>query len=372
VLDCASDGTERELEALRRRVVCSSRLAGREEEALGVFGRLLERDPFEPAAFRAMLQLFERERAFDRARLTRQALEAMNCEVERTDVRTKTTPARAFDDETIERHLLPERLGAETFHALRRVVPLADKVFTDELAGEENLDGRALEDEGMHSALGDAMAAFDTSRYYPEVGEEGPPSPRVTGSGAPEIWFPRRLVADLESVEHHFVAGYLAALGWSGCASLIELEGRSLFHLLEGTWLRQRGEGFSGNPADESQRISEAIGSPFLAVARRRAARAIEPAVEELAGVRAQIWPDALEEFAARSGLVLCGDLSAAIRCLLLFRGWDLEFGRAETREQIGRMDLVGRLIRFAFSEDYLEARYAVGLSGRPSEIELY
>ena len=45
--------------------------------------------------------------------------------------------------------------------------------------------------------------------------------------------------------------------------------------------------------------------------------------------------------------------------------------GEAETREQVTRSELVGRLVRFAFSEDYLEARYAVGLSGRPSELSI-
>ena len=117
--------------------------------------------------------------------------------------------------------------------------------------------------------------------------------------------------------------------------------------------------------------MSEAIGSPFLAVTRRRVVKAIEPVVEELPEAQCELWPEAIEEFACRVGLVLCGDLAAAIRSVLRFRGWQADLQAPETREHITRIDLVGRLIRFAYSQDYLEARYEVGLSGRPSELTI-
>ncbi|MFB6374683.1 MAG: hypothetical protein ABEN55_16540, partial [Bradymonadaceae bacterium] len=116
---------------------------------------------------------------------------------------------------------------------------------------------------------------------------------------------------------------------------------------------------------------ADEIGSPFLAVTRRRVANAIEPVADQLPEQTCELWPDAVREFACRVGLVMCGDLSAAIRCILRFEGWKLDFEAPETRDQITRMDLLGRLVRFAFSEDYLKARYEVGLTATPDELSI-
>ena len=131
MLETTEEGSERELDLVRRRVLALSRLMGREEDALEMFERLLDRDPFEPTAFRAMLELFEREKAHDRARLTRQVLSALNCEVERDRVRTKKAPSRSFGTEAVERYLLPETLDGDTFHLLMKLMPLAEKVCSE-------------------------------------------------------------------------------------------------------------------------------------------------------------------------------------------------------------------------------------------------
>jgi len=82
-------------------------------------------------------------------------------------------------------------------------------------------------------------------------------------------------------------------------------------------------------------------------------------------------WPEAVREFACRVGLVMCGDLAAAIRCILRFEGWRSDFETPETREHITRIDLLGRLVRFAFSEEYLKPRYEVGLTATPDELSI-
>lgn len=374
VLDLTDSGSDAEVDALRRRVVCLAGLAGREGEATDVFSEILEYETFDPTVFRAMLQLFDRERAFDRARMTRQVLTALNCDVEQRDVRTKTSPACSFGEEAVEGHLLPDRLDPGVYHLLRQMAPLAEKVCAAELPQKNVLDGTTLTADRhgtMVEALDDAMSAFDTHRYRAQAGDNGPPAPQIFGSGTPDIWLNQHVLSDFESAECRFTAGYAAALGWSGLAPVLELDGRRLWHLVEGTWLRQRGEGFEERVDVESQKMADEIGSPFLAMARRRVVRAAEPVLDELPGATCELWPDAVEEFAARAGLVLCGDLAAAIRCILRFRGWELEFGAPETRDQISRIDLVARLIRFAFSRDYLDARYAVGLSGRPSQLNI-
>jgi hypothetical protein len=338
------------------------------------FGELLERDPFEPSAYRAMLQLFEREKIHDRVRLTQQVLEALNCEVDRSDVRTKMTPARAFDDRDIEEHLLPDVLPPGVFRLLEQTVPLAEKVLADDLPQKKTLDGvklRKTGHDGMLDALEDAAAAFGMTRYRAELGDSGPPAPQVFGSGNPDIWFNEEVLRGLNPSERVFTAGYVSALGATGLAPLMELDGRRVWHLIEGTWLRQQGEGFDQRVDVRSQEMADAIGSPFLAVARRRVVGAAEPIVDDLPQAPCELWSEGIQEFACRVGLVLCGDLAAAIRCLLRFGGWNMGLGEPETREQVTRSALVGRLIRFAFSEDYLEARYAVGLSGRPSELSI-
>ena len=371
VMELTAASDERQEDLVRRRLICLSRIVGREEQALEMFERLLDQTPFEPAAFRAMLQLFEREQAHDRARLSRQVLTALNCQVEPAEGRKKMRPSQIFDERTLETHLLPTSLDPDVFHVLRKSMPLVEKVFSEALPQRKVLDGsRVSGEDGLSRALHDATAAFEIGRYSAEEGDSGPPMPQVFGQGNPDFWFNQHVVESMGEAEQYFTAGFVSALGWSGLAPVLELDGRSIWHLIEGTWLRQTGSGFEERVDVESQRMSEEIGSPFLAVTRRRIRKAIEPVVEEFPGTTPELWPEQVEEFACRVGLVVCGDLAAAIRCLLRFRGWELDLDAPETRDQITRIDLVGRLIQFAFSQDYLESRYAVGLSARPSELK--
>ncbi len=372
VLDETDPDAEATHDLVRRRVLCLSRLVGREREAVASFGRLLEHDAFEPAAYRAMLDLFERERALDRSRLARQVLDVLNCEIDRQDVRTKTRPSRHFAEEVVDRHLLPEPLDGDVFHLLMQTVPLAEKVWTKELPQKKVLDGRRLpSDHPLEEALEAGAAAFDLRTYTADVGDSGPPAPQVFGADKPDYWFNEQTVSGTSRAEQYFTAGYVSALGWSGLSPLLELDGRQFWHLVEATWLHQTGEGFDERVDVESQRLADEIGSPFLAVTRRRIHNAIEPVAERMPEAACELWPEAVHEFAARAGLVLCGDLAAAIRCLLRFEGWELDFDNPETREQITRMDLLARLVRFAFSEDYLAARYEVGLTANADEISV-
>ncbi|MFB6374682.1 MAG: hypothetical protein ABEN55_16535, partial [Bradymonadaceae bacterium] len=246
VLELCDPGSDEELDVLRRRVLCLSRINGREKEAAELFGELLEREPFEPAAYRAMLEVFERERASDRQRLARQVLEALNCNIDRSDVRTKMTPSRHFDEEPMERYLLPDEMDTDLLHLLMQTVPLAEKVWDDQLPQKKVLDGRRLGEahDGMIEALDAGLTAFDLRKYRADVGDNGPPAPQVFGSGNPDYWFNEDVLDEMNQAEQYFTAGYVSALGWSGLAPLLELDGRCFWHLIEGTWLKQTGEGF--------------------------------------------------------------------------------------------------------------------------------
>lgn len=373
VLEQCEPDADETLDLVRRRVLCLSRITGREEEATALFGELLEREPFEPAALRAMLQVFERAQARDRERLSRQVLEVLNCDIDRSDVRTKMKPSRHFDEEAMGRFLLPDSLDLDILHLLTQTVPLAEKVWSDELPQKKVFGGRRIGDEhdGMIEALDAGLTAFDLRKYGAQVGDSGPPAPQVFGSGSPEYWFNEQVIEEMSQAEQYFAAGYVSALGWSGLAPLLELDGRRFWHLIEGTWLKQTGEGFDSRVDVETQKLADEIGSPFLAVTRRRVANAIEPVADRLPEETCELWPEAVREFAARVGLVMCGDLAAAIRCILRFEGWELDFETPETRDQITRMDLLGRLVQFAFSEDYLKARYEVGLTATPDELSV-
>ena len=85
--------------------------------------------------------------------------------------------------------------------------------------------------------------------------------------------------------------------------------------------------------------------------------------------VYCEAWPNGFEELAARIGLLLCGDFRSAASMILRLEGWNVPLSDPSSQEKLRRSTVVQRLIQFALSEEYLQVRYAVGLSGRPSRL---
>jgi tetratricopeptide (TPR) repeat protein len=357
-------------ELLRDRTLSLARAVGREEEALEQFRRCLDVAPDAPRLHRAMLEMFEREQVHERSRLARQTLRFLDCDVDDAVGRKKMSPSRPFDDDPLEEHLLPDPLSSDLFYLFRQAVPLLRKVRGEALPSSSWSSHRLSEpDEGLRDAFDDAAYAFGLGRYRLESAEEGPDEPRVVGD-KPSFWLHERCIEQLDEASWYFAAGCLSALAWSDLAPLTAIDGTLLWHLVEGTWLYHEGETLSaGDDVDPRTReMKEAVSSPFLTVTRRRVVRAIEPVRDRLGDVSPEQWPTLVERFARRVGLALCGDLGGALRALLHFRSGSTDVA---ARRRLLRDDAVGSLVRFAFTDDYLAARYDLGLGGRPSQVGL-
>lgn len=353
----------------RRYAFCLSRIAGREANALEEFRALAASEPFEPSTYRGIVDLLERTQAYDRARVAHQILVALGCHVDVEFERPKTTPSREFEPAHVEHWLLPDGLRGGVLGCLRAVMPVAEKLWPGELPQRKALDGTRIKEGRLFDAVAEALTAFGIRKFKLFVGDAGPVSPQVLPDGT--IWLNADVIEHMTDDECRFVAGYCAALAWSDVSNIIALDGRRIWHLLEGVQLKHTGQGFNERVDVESQRLGEEVGGAFYAVARRRVGQSLEVAAEAIAQAHCEAWPQMLDEFANRVGLALCGDVPAATSALLKLGGWDDELASPTTQARLKRTGGAEDLVRFAFSDSFLEARHAVGLAGRPSQLKI-
>ncbi len=372
VLDLIDDDHSRRQYFQRRRAVCLARMAGREGRALNVFRDLVDQDPFEPATYRGMEILFDRAGTHDRLRITRQTLRMLGCQVDEAQAAGKVHPTRTLGESIIRRDLMPEQLNSGIFDILQETMPLVEKVFADDLPQKKALDGHRVKSGHqwpIYDDLQAALLAFGITRFKLYIGESGPDQPMVFASKTPVIWLNQGLLEALNEAESRFIAGYCAALVWSGLPALIALDGRQVWHLIEGVHYRQTDEGFSDRVDLQSQKMAERVSSPFDMPQRRAIVRAIEACEQDLGGCHCEAWGRTLQDFAARAGLLLCGDLSAAATGLLRLSGWKMGLDEEATQKRIKNQEGIEDLLLLAHSDEYLEMRYKTGLAGRPSQV---
>ncbi len=372
VLELGSGDDDERIYYQRRRAVCLARMAGRESKALKAFRELVVSEPFEPANYRGMETLFEQANTHDRLRITRQTLRMLGCQTEEGTQRGKSHPTRSLQAGVIEANLMPEPLDNGIFEVLQAAMPLVSKVFSEALPQRKALDGQRVKsgrDMPFYSDLQAALLAFGMTKFKLYVGESGPDHPLVFAGGTPVVWINQVLLDKLTAAESRFVAGYCAALVWSELPALMALDGRQVWHLVEGVVFRQTGDGFSDRIDLASQEMAERVSSPFDLAARRSVARAVEHCERDLDECHCEAWGRHLEGFAARAGLLLSGDLAAASRALLRLSGWNLPIDEDATQARLRNNDTVKDLLQLAHSDEYLELRYRVGLAGRPSKL---
>jgi tetratricopeptide (TPR) repeat protein len=367
-----SEAPSEQLELRRRRAFCLSQIAGRERDALDAFRSLIKDEPFEPTTYRGLRDLLTRAQAHDRARVAGQLLKALDCDVELESIRGKRDPSRPLSLEQIDEMLLPESLKGGVLDVLQAAMPLVEKVFSDELPQKKALEGvrlKKLDDERVQEAMAGSMLGMDIGRFKAECGDTGPASPQVFAGGTPYVWLNWDAISELDESGLRFVTGYAAAVAWSEIGALEHLDGRKVWHLIEAIYLKQTGSGFTDRVDVQTQQLVDAISSPFFAVARRRVISALEPVLEEFANADCERWGGALSTFACRVGLAMSGNVRAAVEGLLRFEGWGLPVDMPETQRQLRRRAETRELMAFAMSEEYLATRYALGLSGRPSQL---
>jgi tetratricopeptide (TPR) repeat protein len=358
----------------RRRAFCLSRMHGRNADAHTLFRALLTEDPFDLGALRGIASLCEQARATDRLRVTSQLRMALGDAVVGYErIRGKTVPARPLELCDHLEALLPSALPEEVLEVLRVAMPLIQKVWPDAIPQRKALENR----KGNERALEPLAHLFETyadatgaTKAKVWLGDSSSALTQVLHDGQALIWVHAEQILAFDEAEARFLAAACGALAWSEIPALTGLDGREVWHLLEGIWLRQTGKGFSGDRVDaRSQELSEAVSSPFHAVARRRVAAALEPVVHLMADIHCEAWPRALEELGWRVGLVCCGDIEAAATCLLRMDGWQGKLHDPTAQRLLQRHPHVRDLFAFALSEDYLRIRHNLGLSGRPSDL---
>lgn len=363
-----TEGSERR-HWVRRLAFVLGRVAGKEREALSNFKRLVAEEPFELTTYRGMADLLERVQAHDRARIVREVLATVDETTTVDEIRVKTSPSRALPESQVAELLAPRELGQGVFDMLRAASPLIEKIWSDDLPQRKALNGSRLKDGALYESVESAMSLFGMRRPRVVVGDAGPMSPQAFADGT--VWFNLDLVHGANEAELRFFAGYAASLAWANLAPVAASDGRQVWHLLEATSLRQNGVGFSDRVDRVSQEIAELVGSPLMAVSRRKLAAAIESVELELDRVHCEAWPRDIERYACRTGLVLAGHVPDAVRAVLRFDGWEHPLDDPASQKRVRNSPLICDLIEFALSDGYLEARYAAGLSGRPSTLSI-
>jgi tetratricopeptide (TPR) repeat protein len=355
----------------RRRAFCLGRLGGRQRDALDAFRALATKDPFDLATFRGLSSLLDDLHTYDRKRVVEQIRRTLGDDLPTEPLRSKHVPSRDLDDGALEL-ILPAPLRGGVLGALGAASSLAYRVWDRELPQRKALDHNrqaAREFASTASLIDDTFEALGMRRPKTWIGDGGPAVAEVLLDGAPLVWLDADALERFDEPELRFLAGYCAALAWAECSPFLHLDGREVWHLLEAVLLRQTQRGFSERVDARTQELSELISSPLHAVARRRCFQALEPARDALADAHCESWSGALQQLACRLGLAICGDVEASIRCLLKLDGWSGELGDAASQRALRRHPLVRQLFQFALSEDFLAARYALGLAGRPSAL---
>ena len=372
VLKLIDDDHERRVYFERRRAVCLARMAGREPRAMEAFRSLIVKEPFEPANYRGMETLFERANAHDRLRISRQTLRMLGCQTDESSASGKDYPTRSLQQGLVEKNLMPKPLENGVFEVLRAAIPLVRKVFGEALPQKKALNGQRVKSDAEYSFYGDiraALLAFGVTKFKLYVGECGPDHPLVFSSGTPVVWLNQALLERLSDAESRFVAGYCAALAWSELPALMALDGRQVWHLIEGVLYRHSGAGFSERIDLASQEMSEKVSSPFYLKSRHTLVKAIEACERDLDGCHCEAWGRRLETFAARAGLLLSGDLAAAASAMLRLSGWNLSLEENATQQRLRNQETIEDLVHLAHSDEYLALRYEIGLAGRPSQL---
>lgn len=358
-----TDG-EQNLHYRRRLGFCLSRSVGREVESIRHFHALAQAEPFEMSNYQGLADLYERLQAYDRARLSRQMLRALHVPVAADDVRIKTVPSRAFESADVHHLLLPVSLRDGVWEVLQSAMPLAEKLWPDTLPQKKALDGEKVRDVRTLQILEQAFSMFGAKRVRAVASDSGPVVPFVFDDGT--IWFNQDVLASAPEGQVRFLAGFAAALAYSGMPSLVAFDGRHVWHLIEGVKYRQTGEGFTDRIDVQSQEYADSVGGPFHTVARRRVQQALEHS-RPLADAHCEAWPLELQRFACRVGLVACGEVESAIGAMLRIDGWVEPLSEDASQRRMRRSKEIEELVRFAFSDAYLEARYRLGLGGRPT-----
>jgi tetratricopeptide (TPR) repeat protein len=370
-----ADGASDDVEERRLRVKQSQALSnvpGEEARCRGLMLKLQNAEPFELAPYEGLESVYKACDDYTRLRVVQQVRMLLDSEIAARPIesgRRKTRPSQQLSDEMIENHLVPEGLRDGVLETLRALEPLAVKIWGDRLPTIDALGGkrwRSVEYEQVRDFTELAAECFNIPKVKLYLGDSGPGTPKVFNQGTTSIWFHRGMFEESGAEVCRYLAGYAAGLGWSRVSSLVHLDGRELWHLLEAVLIKHTAAGLSEVTDPRTIELVEEVGGPFNRSLRRRICDAATPHLEVLQNAHCEAWPAMIRTLAVRGGLVLSGQITGAMQAILSGREWRGRLHDPDTQARMKKLPEAADLLRFALGDDYLELRHGCGLDSRP------
>ncbi len=358
----------RKLRVRQAQALC--RVAGEESRCHALMLELHREEPLDLAPYEGLETLYREVDDHERLRTIQQIRYVLDPraagEIVVDQVRLKTRPTRTFEAELLHAQLLPEGLQGGVLPVLQAMVPLALKLWGEQVPTPESLGGRRLKSgelEHVAEMVTSAAAAFGMPKVKLLMGDSGSDTPQILPG--PTLWFHRGMFEGFGPEVARFWAGYAAAMAWMNVSPLTHLDGRDVWHLLEGILTKQLGQSLSEITDPRSAELADAVGGVFNASLRKRVAEVAAPAMGALRQAHCEAWPAMIHLAAVRAGLVLSGQVSGAVLATLRGRQWSGPLHDRDTQEHLRRLPEIADLLRFALSEEYQALRYGCGLSAR-------
>ena len=375
IWDELADGALTPEEQRRLRVkeaAALSRVPGQEAECHNLLLRLQRQDPFDAEVYRGLEALYDDLNDYSRLRVAQQVRYVVDttADIDRHEIgRRKVQPGRVFEEQILHKHLVPQGLQSGILDVLRALEPLAAKVWAERLPAIDALGGRRwrTSDYGQVREFAQlATETFDLQKVRLYLGEAGPGKPQVIGN---TIWFHGGMFEETSAEVARFLAGYGAGLAWSGVGSLVHLDGRDLWHLLEAVLIKQTGAGLTPVTDPASMELVDRISGPFSSGLRRKVVEVATPRLDVLRTAYCETWPQMVDELAVRAGLVLSGHLAGAVLAVLAGREWRGHLHDQPTQDYMRGVPEIGQLLRFCLDDDYFALRYSCGLDTKAPRI---
>jgi tetratricopeptide (TPR) repeat protein len=348
-----------------------SQVPGQEGECHSLLRKLQRQDPFDQEVYRGLETLYADLSDFSRLRVVQQVRYVIEPGVEPSQGagRRKIQPGRIFEEEVVRLHMVPQGLQGGILEVLRALEPVASRVWSERLPAIDALGGRKWRSSDFGQVRDFAQLAaetFDLTKVKFHLGKAGPAKPQVIGN---TIWYHTGMFEETSAEVARFLAGYGAGLAWSGVGSLVHLDGRDLWHLLEAVLIKQTGTGITPVTDPASMALVDKLSGPFTASLRRKVVDAATPCLDILRTAYCEAWPAMVEEIAVRAGLVLGGHLAGAVLAMLAGREWRGHLHDEPTQEYMRGVPEIGDLLRFCLDDDYFALRYGCGLDTKAPRI---
>jgi tetratricopeptide (TPR) repeat protein len=337
---------------------------------LAVHRARLDRDPFRMDSYRALVRVFRRQRAIDPLYVVRSLLTVVGAASPKdqafvTKLRDGLPPApeRPMTSEEIEELLVHQDERGPLFRLMTGAEAPLRKVisFIERSEGKpEKITARSHPDlAGMLNRLKKAVGGVTFNAYLVDGGAE---RTVVEDTPTPSLYVGRELGDEFDHAEQSFLLARLVAhvrLRHMLFARFEPLDFGRVIAAVVSVTCRSYTPPYPPDDLEELQvKLTKAMG--------KRVRRQLESPSLELSDrtIDPSRWRVAMEQSEDRVALAICGDLQAALHCLLRDEAYNLT-ARLETPEHYSQVSgpRMRQLLAFAISEEYLTLRERLGIA---------